>query len=514
MLAILSRRRSPLRSSRAPRGRPLSPTLEPLETRAVPATLFVDDNLAECPDADFTSIQAAVNAAKKGDKIQVCPGLYDEQVTIPAGKDRLDIRSTEPLMAVIQGPPGSAPGIVEIDGAKDVKIRGFTIRGPLDLSEPGAQAGVFVGGGGSATIEQNHITDIRNEPLDGAQDGYGILVGSGGAPESTSPDEVGSATIRQNLIDDYQKGGIVIDNKGSRAVIEDNDVIGAGPTGFIAQVGIQIGYGAAGDVKNNTVSDNQYTGADFAATGILFFENGRSTVSRNTVVRNDYGIYLEDNAAKTEVSRNHVSDSTYDGIHLFEASDVKVSDNDVRRSGFDGIYLESSSGVAVEKNTSAENEFGGITLFFSDGNVIEKNTASANESDGIRLVQSDGNVIEKNEAKSNGLDGIRLEMSSGNVIEKNTASSNGGHGIFLSGSDGNVIEKNETESNGFDGIHLELSSGNVVEKNKSRDNGGFDCFDDTCGAANDWEKNEGESDNCDGQLCDGGGHGDDDDDDD
>ena len=44
------------------------------------ATLVVDDDKVQCPDAGFTSIQAAVNAANSGDRINVCPGTYREQV--------------------------------------------------------------------------------------------------------------------------------------------------------------------------------------------------------------------------------------------------------------------------------------------------------------------------------------------------------------------------------------------------------------------------------------------------
>ena len=53
---------------------------------AVPAMakeFRVDDSLsADCPNADFTTIQAAVNAAGPGDHIKVCPGTYTEHVVI------------------------------------------------------------------------------------------------------------------------------------------------------------------------------------------------------------------------------------------------------------------------------------------------------------------------------------------------------------------------------------------------------------------------------------------------
>src|SRR5262249_12930889 len=44
--------------------------------------LVVDDDKLECPNAQFSSIQAAVDAASPGDEIHVCKGLYAEQVNI------------------------------------------------------------------------------------------------------------------------------------------------------------------------------------------------------------------------------------------------------------------------------------------------------------------------------------------------------------------------------------------------------------------------------------------------
>src|SRR5919201_5295851 len=65
--------------------------------------LVVDDDGAECPNADFTAIQDAVTAAAPGDKILVCAGTYHERVVIT--KDELTLEA--------KGKPGEV--IVDAD---------------------------------------------------------------------------------------------------------------------------------------------------------------------------------------------------------------------------------------------------------------------------------------------------------------------------------------------------------------------------------------------------------------
>src|SRR3954469_14117178 len=112
-IGIGSKRRSSRRSR---------PEVALLEGRLLLSTVMVDDDKVQCPKADFTSIQAAVTAAKPGDQIKVCPGTYHESVTVPAGKNRLKIRSEKLLAAVIDAPAGAYA--VNINGAKDVELRG------------------------------------------------------------------------------------------------------------------------------------------------------------------------------------------------------------------------------------------------------------------------------------------------------------------------------------------------------------------------------------------------------
>ena len=61
---------------------------EPAQVAA--KVLRVSASGTSCPRAQFTTIQAAIDTAKDGDRIIVCPGVYDEQLV--AGK-RLSIRA-------------------------------------------------------------------------------------------------------------------------------------------------------------------------------------------------------------------------------------------------------------------------------------------------------------------------------------------------------------------------------------------------------------------------------------
>jgi nitrous oxidase accessory protein NosD len=350
------------------------PQLETLEGRLVPATLHVGSS-----PGDFHHIQDAVLAANPGDAIRVDPGTYPEQVKIATNShgvvlNNLDLEGADEESIITLPAPGSASSaMVEVTGAKNVTINGFTIEGP---GGPPASIGygIEIDGAGSAIITHDHITHIRDNPLSGTQNGVAILVGR----QATGT--TGSAIIDHDTIDDYQKGGIVVDNGGSHADIEHTTIKGAGPTALIAQNGIQISNDATAEISHNEISGNVYTPQTTEATGIVLFSTGAVTVDHNELSHNDVGIYVFQPAGKVELAHNQISDSTFEGIDLDGVSGALLCENHIANSGGDGIALfDHSTGNRLEQNHSDKNGQDGIFVETgSTGNTFIQNDLQHN----------------------------------------------------------------------------------------------------------------------------------------
>jgi parallel beta-helix repeat protein len=334
-----------------------------------------------CANGGYATIQAAVNAASAGDKVKVCPGTYTEQVTVGAGKDGLSLESEKPLQAVIKAPAlmTSPKAIVYVNGAQNVGVRGFTISGPGSGNCDSLEYGVLVDNG-SASVEKNHIASIRDvDPASpdigtghsGCQNGGGVRFG-----RQIGPNTTGSGTIKDNVIDDYQKGGIVVDNVGSSATVEHNTVVGWGPSKAIAQNGIQISRGATASVKNNSVSGNVYQPATVVSVGVLLFTSGAVNVENNDLDQNDVGVYATPAGAGTTVKNNKVSNTTYDGIAIQDSDQVAVSNNNVT-GGEPGIGVYGTTNSVFENNQVTNSRSQGIFAdSASSGNTFKNDKAS------------------------------------------------------------------------------------------------------------------------------------------
>jgi hypothetical protein len=154
------------------------------------------------------------------------------------------------LTAKLINPAGTVSSEVDATGC-NIGVY-YDQDGSIDGAEiHGANYFGVVNYGASVDIVDSDIHGIGESPFNGAQHGIGIYFVYG-------TDAAG--TIFGNTVSAYQKGGIVVNGATASADVLDNTVTGLGRVDFIAQNGIQFGWGANGVIRGNTISDNFYTG--------------------------------------------------------------------------------------------------------------------------------------------------------------------------------------------------------------------------------------------------------------
>lgn len=179
----------------------------------------------------------------------------------------------------------------------------------------------------------------------------------------------------------YQKGGIVANGAGTTASINDNVVTGQGPVGYIAQNGIQVGYGANGSVMRNIVSWNSYTGSSTVSGGIIVvggpgygapYTTGTQIVG-NTAVNNDIGVFLTNldasgnaplSATNVKVVNNTITNSKLTNNYAgygYQAGVADVGNNDkiisntISGDGYDPAINPAAYTVFVDADVSFTN---------------------------------------------------------------------------------------------------------------------------------------------------------------
>ena len=140
--------------------------------------------------------------------------------------------------------------------------------------------------GASGSITNNVVVDI-NQGASGCQEGNGIEVRK--FPFDRTHPATATVLIDGNTVTNYQKNGITV-NGDVKAMVTNNAVTGAGPIDYIAQNGIQFGFGGSGEASRNAISYNNYTPPDTIACGLLFFESSGVRARMNVFFANERNV--------------------------------------------------------------------------------------------------------------------------------------------------------------------------------------------------------------------------------
>ncbi|MGH7481084.1 MAG: right-handed parallel beta-helix repeat-containing protein [Longimicrobiales bacterium] len=269
--------------------------------------LTVDDDLADCPRADFTTVQAAVAAAQSGTTIQVCAGTYHEQVTIT--KDELR------LIAV------GMPGEVVLDG--------------LDLHD------MFAG----FLLDDAHGSLIQGFVVQNYHEAN-ILLANGSSRNTIRKNVARSASHHDGIQLSNAPGNVIELNQSSDNFSPGGtacgiNVAGPGSVGNIVRhnetfgndFGVQIAGGAADNVVfHNESHDNRKFGirtiggptgtviennraVDNAGPGIaLLLGSSATSVVRNKAFDNDPDLFWDGTGAGNTFDNNHCRTSVPAGL--------------------------------------------------------------------------------------------------------------------------------------------------------------------------------------------------------
>ena len=328
----------------------------------------------------YSTIQAGVDDVDDGGTVHVLPGTYQEQVVInksltiqgtgspvvkaPASPNAFNFPESsywwEPVLFAFGGSVDGS-GNISGTGQVTVNISGLVVDGNDRVPTSGRRSAGILLRNVVGTVSGN---TVQNMYIDSAET-FGIVAYGDS-----------NVTISGNTISGYARGGIGVNgdigvHPAPHATVTNNTVTGPGlgvPVTW-APNGIQIGWGATGEIRGNTVSGNGWPGTEWTGSGILVFLSNGVIVEQNTVSSNETGIaiagdmwgaYGSGTASGTIIRSNAVDGNTY-GISIQDRSvDTLVEGNTITGSEYDGIdvcnfYGNPPTGTVINYNNIADN---------------------------------------------------------------------------------------------------------------------------------------------------------------
>ncbi|MFA6250482.1 MAG: right-handed parallel beta-helix repeat-containing protein, partial [Candidatus Shapirobacteria bacterium] len=221
-------------------------------------------------------------------------------------------RDGKNLTATIINPTSPVTGDVSVIGCNIGVYFGPGHNGSVDAANiHGADYYGVVVQQATVNIKNSNIHDIGdNHTFTGGQHGVGVYYANVEGLKNGDCVTTGktSGLIDGNSITEYQKGGVAIACPGANVTVTNNHVLGLTQIPFIAQNGIQFGYGAAGEASGNEITGNWYQGADWTSIGLLLFDVNAKDVKRSN---NSF----RDNQTNFNITTRQACPHMYGGVY-------------------------------------------------------------------------------------------------------------------------------------------------------------------------------------------------------
>jgi hypothetical protein len=342
-----------------------------------------------CSHPGFNNPQAAVNAssARPLAIIKVCPGTYGVQIQIttpnrllleaanPKAKPTLQLpakprNSTTNCDRVSNKYGGDPPDQEELvvcgTPSTNVTISGMVIRAawPHGSCYTNMQ-GILIAGGSTLFLANSAVTATKPIPDSVCALGNEVVDGMSWTPTLS----VGHLKMQADVLSGYDQLGVRASGKGTTLSAVNVTVIGEGPKAPQLQTGIQVQYGALGQISHSRISDNLCGPGGFrgCAPGVPALSTGTGVVFAEA----SHGSFLD----YSTISGNGVGATyscsggvaTCDGSWLKSHPDVSfIGDKFIGETSVDlAIY----DGRAVGRGNVLSNAQTGY-LFFQEASLI------------------------------------------------------------------------------------------------------------------------------------------------
>jgi nitrous oxidase accessory protein NosD len=281
---------------------------------AAAATLQVDDDGLDCPGAQYSSIQDAVDAASNGDRIQVCEGDYFEDVVV----DKRVKLFAQPAATSQNGPGAFVNGSITIE-ANNASVEGFVV----DNSTSANEYGIGIFGANRASILKNFVVSAQFVGLVVFDSRNGLVEENvffvNGIPEFFGPG--GIALVETNGYKVLRNLSFVNIGSGIVLLDSDNNLIRGNGSAFNGADGISLCSLEGNGSQGNTLKENGvFANGDLVPGSVGLFvceDSGDNTFKRNDLFGNPLDVQDETSGGGTAGTDNLYLDNSCDTSEPF-----------------------------------------------------------------------------------------------------------------------------------------------------------------------------------------------------
>ena len=337
--------------------------------------LALDDveNILLVP-ADYSTIQAAIDAAGDGDAVLVAPGAYEENINF-AGKNIVVTSEKGPEETVVNGGFEGSVVTIHSEEGRDAVLHGFTITNGMSGFSGAEMSPNLYPRGGGISIREASPTIAHN-------------------------------VITKNAAVDFG-GGISVEGESARPLIENNR-FHQNITHYQG-AGIAILEGATPTVRGNVIYDNRCE----SGPGILVAGSSGGLIEENTIRDNVHGYdhdphliiqYLKDDPAYYRWAEDWGQHTAFPGgIQITQQSDPVVRNNWITENDGGGIGVMLGSTPLIEGNTITNNSnedtgavTGGIMAAHDARPILTGNTLTGNLGPAIWVDRRNSEFVDAN----------------------------------------------------------------------------------------------------------------------